>query len=394
MKKFLEKPLASGRSGPRGLLDLACALFTACAAGAVFAASPATGPIREAPQQQLDSVVRLLAGLEPDPVHAELAATRAWQDHSKALQKSWGQARDGQLAAMKNWRNAVLPAQCPVSQTLLYPFSGPDFLNAWTLFADCDTFVFFGLEPVGTVPDPLQMAPAEFAKLLTETRRAMINLFVRNYFVTTTMHKDFRSSQLHGMLPVLMMSMALAGAKVVATGPSPLPQVKGRKHDLNGVTIDFRGPGSAKTKRLIYFSLDASNQGLADYPQFSEYLGKLAPTTTLIKSASYLLHITEFQRIRETLLEASTFLLQDDTGLPYATLLKHGWQMRVYGSYGIPIEPFANKYQRALADAYAAGKPAALPFRFGYQRDRAQNYSSLMIGRRMPASPSFRPDAR
>lgn len=310
------------------------------------------------------------------------------------MKKSWSQTRAGQLAAMKAWRETTLPGQCPAGRTLLYPFSGPDFLNAWTLFPDCSTYVLFGLESVGAMPDPAMMTQTEFAQLLADARRIMINLFARNYFVTTTMRKDFQSSRLRGVLPVLMMSIALAGAEIVGTGPSPLAYVKGRKHDLDGVTIDFRISGTTGVRRLVYFSLDASDKALADYPQFLDYLRGLAPTTTLLKSASFLLHTTEFRRMRETLLDVSAFLLQDDTGLPYAELRRRGWQLSLYGGYGVPIAPFENKYQQSLADAYATGKPGVLPFRFGYQRERGNNYSSLMIGRRDPATRRPGPDAR
>jgi hypothetical protein len=355
---------------------------------------PASG-VQAAQTQAVDSTARLLAGLAPTHAdHAPLAAGKTWQNHAAMMQRSWSQPRDGQLAAMKAWRKTSLPAQCPSGPTLLYPFSGPDFLNVYTLFPDCSTYVLFGLESVGVMPDPVAMTSQEFTQVLADMRRTMINLFARNYFVTTTMKKDFKSTHLRGILPVLAVSMALAGVEVIGIGPSPIPHATGRLHDLDGVTIDFRTPGSTQVRRLIYFSLDASDKSLADYPQFLDYLRKLAPTATLLKSASYLLHITEFRKMRETLLDVSIFLLQDDTGLPYAELRKRGWQMRVYGSYGVPIAPFANKYQKTLADAYAIGPAPALPFRFGYQRDQGDNYSSLMIGRRSTATAQSGTDAR
>ena len=34
-----------------------------------------------------------------------------------------------------------------------YPFSGPDILNAYTLFQHAKTFIMVGLEPFGSLPD-------------------------------------------------------------------------------------------------------------------------------------------------------------------------------------------------------------------------------------------------
>lgn len=372
------------------LLAVAYALFLFSLAGSVTAQGTAAGP---APVQQYDSTARLLAGLKPThPDHTALT-TKAWAAHSRTIQASWARVRDGQLAAMKTWRTTELPKQCPVGNTLFYPFSGPDFLNAYTFFPECDTYVLFGLEKVGSMPDPAALKEKEFAQLLTDVRRAMINLFNRNYFVTTTMSKDFRTSHLHGMLPVMLMSMVLSGVEVVSIGAPPFAPVTGPngKRRIDGVAIDFRVPGSPRMRRVIFYSLDASDKGLAEYPEFEKYLRGLAPTTTLIKSASYLLHITEFSKMRNVLLDNSEFLLQDDTGLPFAQLNKRGWKVQPYGRYGVPIKPFQGHHQKDLAALFKAGaKP--LPFRFGYLRDEEENFPHLLVGRKTPAA--RQPDAR
>lgn len=357
------------------------------------AATPSTTAVAPSSADTINSTARLLAGMPPSHAdHAELARTKAWTTHSSTIQASWAGPRNGQLAAMKTWRSTELPKGCPVGNTLFYPFSGPDFLNAHVLFPDCDTYVLFGLEPVGVMPDIATLKPPEFAKLLADVRRAMINLFERNYFVTSTMRLDLKSktSLMKGVVPVLTIAMVLAGAEVLAIGPSPFSRATGGKRDLDGVAIDYRVPGSAKTKRVVYYSLDASNKGLADYPDFEKYLRGLGPTTTLVKAASYLMHIVEFSKIRSVVLDNSGFLLQDDTGVPYNFLIKRGFDVRVYGDYGIPVPPFTGHHQKELAAAFDAGaKP--LPFRFGYFRDKEVQYTPLIVARR--ASPAPQPAA-
>ena len=377
----------------RRLLAAACTFFFSCAAGAGIATA-ATGA-DQVPDKRLDSIARLLAGLTPSHAdHTALADTEVWNKHSKAMQGSWSRVRDGQLAAMQKWRATELPQRCPVGNTLFYPFSGPDFLNAWTLFPECDTFVLFGLEPVGELPEPAALTPQAFAKLLANVREAMINLFARNYFVTSRMQQQLRTERLRGVVPVLTMSMVLAGAEVIAIGPAPFPHMAGRKHDLDGVTIDFLPQGSKRVRRLIFYSLDASDRGLADYPAFLDYLRGMGPTTTLIKSASYLLHITEFRKMRSTILDMSTFLVQDDTGLPYAQLRKGGWDVRPYGTYVVPIPPFEGHYQKGLAALFESSKAQPLPFRFGYHLNLNDKRSLLMVARRTPGAPPKRPDGR
>jgi len=377
------------------LAAAACALILSCALGTGIAAEPGTAGAQPAQPEHLDSVARLLAGLPPSHSdHAELAAAKTWIKHSSTMQKSWAQVRDGQLATMKTWRATQLPKNCPVGDTLFYPFSGPDFLNAYTLFPECDTYVMFGLEAIGVMPNPTAMTAPELAKLLTNVRSAMTNLFARNYFVTSTMKMQLERDQLRGVLPVLMMSMVLAGAEVVGTAPAPVSDAAGKKHNLRGVTIEFRVPGSQRLKRVIYYSLDASDKGLADYPQFLTYLRGLAPTTTLVKSASYLMHITEFRKMRTLVLESSAFLLQDDTGVPYNDLRKRDFDLQVYGTYVVPIPPFEKKFQPELAELYDAGKAKPLPFRFGYHLNLNDKRANLMIARRSQAAGQQRSDRR
>jgi hypothetical protein len=354
------------------------------------------------PDPRLDSVARLLAGLPPTrPEHAALANTDTWKEHSRALQVSWARVRDGQRAAMVSWRATQLPAGCPVGQTLFYPFSGPDFLNAHWLFPDCANRVMFGLERIGAVPAVEGMTEKEFAQLLASVRGFMINLFARNYFVTDTMLKDLRTDQrLQGVVPVFMVLMALSGVEVMRVAPLALERAPGAKpakpggRGIRGITIDYRVPGPSPERRLNYFSLDATDAALADYPEFLDYLRALGPTTTLIKSASYLLHGNEFNRVRAIVLDQTRYLVQDDTGVQYARLIKRGFEVRVYGSYGVPIPPFEGAFQSALAAAYQKQDPPLLPFRFGYHRNRGDVRSTLMVARlpadRVQAAPAPR----
>jgi hypothetical protein len=137
-------------------------------------------------------------------------------------------------------------------------------------------------------------------------------------------------------------------------------------------------------QRLHYFSVDATDASLATQPEFLEHLRSLGQAPMLLKSASYLLHGTEFRRLRNVLLEVGTFLVQDDTGLPYPLLLKRGWQVEIYGRYERPIPPFEYAFQPALAKAFQTQKPESLPFLFGYRRNVDVDRSHLMIARRSP----------
>ena len=68
-------------------------------------------------------------------------------------------------------------------------------------------------------------------------------------------------------------------------------------------------------------------------------MAQYRPATTLIKSASYLLHDNQFSKTRALLLESADVVVQDDTGIPYRFLSQAPWQVKLYGQYHKPIRP-------------------------------------------------------
>ncbi len=341
-------------------------------------------------QWKVNSTARLMSGLEPNvPSHVAFAQTQAWLDHSAAMQDSWNRLREGRVAAMTTWRDSAISRTCPLGKTLLYPFSGPDFFNAYWMFPDCETFVMFGLEHPGDVPDIEAMTEKQLQRLIADTRIATADLFKRNYFITDHMARHLRTPHLRGVVPLVMISMTMSGLEILRVVPKDIERLRTRQvageapmREFKGVTIEFRVPGSPGVRRMHYFSLDVTNNGLRHYPEFVDYLRSLGPTTTFIKSASYLLHGGNFSVIHNTLLDVSGFIVQDDSGFPYGSLARN-WEVKLYGRYGKPIPPFQRAFQVSLAREWQARQPDPLPFTFGYQyHDRRDERSHVIVARK------------
>jgi hypothetical protein len=360
-------------------------------------------------QWKLNSAARLMAGLSPmHPGHFDFAQSAAWKEHSAAMTSGWAILRASRVAAMESFRNESISRTCPVGKTLLYPFSGPDFLNAYWLFPECETFVMFGLEHIGDVPNLDAMNERDLTRLMGDVRAATADLFQRNYFITENMTRQLHTPQLRGVVPLFMISMAMSGVEIlrmvphelgpVAAGeplaePDAAVEAVSSKRSLRkprGMQIEFRAPGSAVVRRVVYYTVDVSDSSMARYPEFLAFLRKTGPTTTLLKSASYLLHAREFSRLRSTLLGVSQFLVQDDSGLPYKTLVSRGWEFRLHGTYAVPIPPFEGAFQPTLQAAYRKQSPEPLPFDFGYHySDRRDQRANVMIGRKIESHGSF-----
>ena len=96
----------------------------------------------------------------------------------------------------------------------MYPFSGPDFVNAYAMFPDCDNYVFFSLEEAGSPPALERMDEERLARTLADLRLALNDLVHLNFFITPNMEQQVRASSLRGITPVLMAMMALLDLRI------------------------------------------------------------------------------------------------------------------------------------------------------------------------------------
>jgi len=354
---------------------------------ALWAAAPALA--ETLPDARVTSAAQILGGVKSDyPPHAHVAALAAWQTHRKTLAPRWDRLQRTRLSVIESWRNEVLQAEVDRCRTLLYPFSGPDFLNAYLMFPRCDTYVLFGLEPPGEVPALEGMDAKETAALLEEVRTALGDILARNYFVTRKMSEQLRTPRLTGTVPIMLTAMGLLDLRVAAIEPFDLAQVSGPHPSgrvdparrAKGVKLTFFRPPAGKPQTLYYFALNVTDGALRANPEFLPFLEQFAPSMTFIKSASYLLHAKEFTRIRQTLLDASELVVQDDTGIPYAILVDRKFDIQLFGVYAPPIKDFPNALQEDLFAAYQQeGNVAALPFSFGYHWQKGR--SGLIVAR-------------
>ena len=361
------------------------AFAAACAFATVAAAAPSPAPDVDA---RLTSAAQLLAGAETEyAAHERIAALEAWQAHRAALAPRWERLQRERLSVIESWRNQVLGSDISTCRTMLYPFSGPDFLNAYLLFPRCDTYVMFGLEAPGGVPPFESMSVDEAGLFLKDMRVALTDFLARNYFITSRMAKQLQTPRLKGVLPLMLASMWLLDVRIIAVEPfdlgpgSEAARRAGRR--AQGVKITFSHAQVGKPQTLYYLSLDATDKELAANPEFLPFLAQFGSSVTFLKSASYLLHGNEFAGTRKVLLDSTDLLVQDDTGIPYRYLRDRGFEVRLFGRYARPIRDFNYGYQHDLAAAYrTSGKVADLPFPFGYHWQDGR--SGLILARGTP----------
>ena len=160
------------------------------------------------------------------------------------------------------------------------------------------------------------------------------------------MKTDLQAGQISGTLPILYVFLARSGMTVKSMSPIPLDDqgaayFAGENAGTNavrGVRIIFAG-SDAQEKTLYYFSTDLSNSG-AKTSGFLKFCATLAPGSSLIKSASYLLHSGNFTTVRDFLLNNSATIIQDDSGIPLGYYSTKKWRLFPFGRYLGPIDEF------------------------------------------------------
>ncbi|MCX6538131.1 MAG: hypothetical protein NT151_04240 [Acidobacteria bacterium] len=353
----------------------------------------------------LTDSARVLAGMDPEDVQrfAPVVNRASWKAHKKEFDTNWAQIEQQRFTLMRDWRDKEFKALADTCETLFYPFGGPDFLNAYLIYPSCKTYLLFGLESVGSVPAIEKMKDNKIDAGLAQLFKALSDIFKRDYFITKTMQSELRTAQVDGTLPVILTFLARLDAKIVSIetdGPwnspteaapaTPPPAKTGvaarpRSNKLPSVIVSFVAPNSDRIQKVVYIRVDMMNPEYSKKTQLLSYLKGLGPVTTFVKSASYLMHDDRFSLVRSMVLDQSSSLLQDDTGVPYKFFDKARWTLTFYGKYSAPISDFHYGFQKDLDAVYKQpGVARELPFSFGYHW--REGTSSVMLAVRKAGS--------
>ena len=197
---------------------------------------------------------------------------------------------------------------------------------------------------------------------------------------------DLVRNQLEGVSPILLLFLARHDYTILGVEPfvidasGEVREFANRLPDeigpgaIGGVQVRFMKPGEPRERRIRYLRADLSDGGLVKTPQYAAFVKKAGIQTTLIKSASYLMHDDAFSLVRNLILAQSRMVVQDDSGIPMRFYAERDWSRRFYGTYNGPIPLFNNRLQKDVRQAYLAEGAAPIDFVYGYNyKDRGNN---------------------
>lgn len=342
-----------------------------------------------------NDIALFLAGYMPQKDSALIKLTKdsVWVKHAKKMNDGFARIEENRFSKMRTWRDTELKAaNSSVIKTLYYPFSGPDILNGYIMFPNCENYILIALEPAGKIKDMPKMKQTDFAKYLYHLDKSMNDIFVRSYFITSAMSGAFSKWSVDGNLPVMMVFLArtqntITNIKRIAIADDG--SVK--EFNLNdaipdtyiskGVRIDFVNKDQPSiAKHVYYYSMNMADEeyqhmyGLDKNKGFLTWIDKQGDFISYMKAASYINHYGFLSNSRKIVFARSKYHLQDDSGIGYSFFDKKVWKFNLYGAYSRPIRDFKGLYEKDLDLAYKKDstnvKP--VPFKLGY------HYSSVM----------------
>lgn len=349
--------------------------------------SDTTAPLKEKiayPTQQAhrkyNDFARLVAGLplEADSRYKKYDTLKAYKDFAGNLERSWTKIDGSRFSKMREWSKTELAESNKDNTDLFYPFSGPDFVNAYTLFPNADNYTLIGLETIIPFPDLETYNKKMVDNYFFSVAESIEDLLEKSYFLTRRMAKDFQKGKAEGILPALCLFMVRTGNVITnierieldENGKYILSNIDSSKATIRGVKVSFFNPSDNRPRSVSYFRQDASDDGLKKSPNFLKMLQNFPTYNAYFKSASYLLHFPYFTTLRPIVLEKARFILQDDTGMPFKFLTRDKWDVTVYGVYNKPIKDFTYMGQRDLKTFYDSLKAIngvkTMPFDLGY----------------------------
>jgi hypothetical protein len=344
--------------------------------GLAFSASTSQAQVG-GPAASFNDIARFVAGqpLSPgSPLRQldSLPAVRRHMTDSVALSKTW---QDRRLNVIRDWAKQEIHPRISRPKFVKYPFSGPDFVHAATLFPGADEYILVGLEPLGNLPNFTAMADPDLNAYLAHLNHTLRSISQRSFFITTEMREDFgKPGGVGGVYPVLLYFAALtqhevlngqfvklaANGEAVVAGPT----------DADGIWLQIRAldrlPDFPQTQSLYYFKSDLSDSGFKASSPMKAFLDKRPGGMGYLKAASYLMHTAAFTNIRNYLVGDCQYLLQDESGIP-AEFLATYYNATYYGKYIGPIDTFAEHNQPFLHQIYQSGVAKPLPFGTGYR---------------------------
>ncbi|MCX8113243.1 MAG: hypothetical protein N3E49_08660 [Bacteroidia bacterium] len=334
------------------------------------------------PNPYWSDLARLLGGIRPNDTlyWGSILRDSTWRSYAAEVERLWTFRKKALYDSLQVWAAQELSPYHDWKGRVFYPFSGADWPTVFYIYPKGSSYIFFGLEQEGDPHYLRMLSPTDIVQNLRGPFLTLQDLLRLSFFKTKDMQVQLAHGKVRGLLPVFLALFARTGHKIytvehiylkeggiIDTLPSskPKPAQSAWDNPITGLRFQIGLP-EGPLQEVIYLSLNAANTGIERQVGSRDFLSRLRPCVSLIKSASYLLFGRDFSEIRRLILTQSVAILEEDSGIPFRFFDSTAWKTQLYGVYHQPIPLFRSKFQPDLWKAYRTYPVKRLPFTIGY----------------------------
>lgn len=351
-----------------------------------------------------DDMARYLGGFDipSDSKLTPFTQGPEYAEHRQRMAFFWEKVRAHSITPVSEWRESTLYRNpngvvCREDKPAIYPMSGADIINLYTICPHASEYIMVALEKAGDIPHPEKQS-ARYYSNLRDMRAVIANIADRNYFSSVLMRaKIVNNAEIPGIAPVLLTFASGLGWRIVDMekiyisndGTPVVLQDSNLEFKPRGVRIWFRVEGDNRLRSLTYIEQYLNAQSAEKTHPLHMFFEKKKGGMMLFKAASYVMHNPAMATVRDMFINLPGCVVQDDSGFRYTDLMP-GFEVSVYGYYRTPVrlgDAFFRNYaaQPELATLYTERNPPDLPFHFGYGSLRRPQRSNLIVAHRKQA---------
>ena len=120
-------------------------------------------------------------------------------------------------------------------------------------------------------------------------------------------------------------------------------------------------------KAVYYMKYDLWNPNFEKRQELLKFVDSFGGHYLILKAASYLAQYPGYTIIHDYMLNSSSIVVQDDSGIPYESFNNGAWEINLWGNFETVLSLFHNYNQPDLKAAYdKLPQIKTLPFQIGY----------------------------
>jgi len=258
------------------------------------------------------------------------------------------------------------------TQTIYYPFGGPDVIYPLLFFPKASTLILIGAEKIGALPTLEEASTSSFQ----EDIKNMMRKYLRSSFYVTTEMKSQTSEASKSTWTKMAASLALMNYTILSSELGSLDENGAWMGLSAGTAVSDKSPAGLRflchrynaNGRVDLVTIYYFRQNLGEY--LHEGLTPLAKSdsflkfmkifngnyTSFLKAASFLSHSRKDFKTSTELVFNAKYILQSESGVPFADFIdrQNNWKLKLFGNYDGPnLELFGGRYQKSLEEAYS-----------------------------------------